>query len=150
MGVMDQVSVNDIYLGSLGHVNDLRSVASNIECQASIIKKIHSKKWTNKSELYHSLYGTVRSTMLCHCNELKFTSNFSTNSATCLGVTWSSSLSPKESNAFFSLQALGISRGKQNSLTASEAFEVCVLPICLYGAENRLLTDPLVDLLEKF
>ena len=98
MGVMDRVSVNDIYLGSLGHVNDLRSVASNIECleqQASIIERIHSKKRSNKSELYHPLYGTVRSTMLCHCNELKFTSNFSTNSATCLGVTWSSSLSPK-------------------------------------------------------
>ena len=46
--------------------------------------------------------------------------------------------------------SLGISRGKQNPLTASELFEMCVLPICLYGCENWLLTDSLLQLLENF
>ena len=55
----------------------------------------------------------------------------------------------KVRRVFFALGLLGISRGKQNPLTVSEMFEVCVLPICLYGCENRLLTDSLLQLLEN-
>ena len=83
----------------------------------------------------------------------------SSSSARCLGVMWTHNLSPKESiesnikkahRAFFALGLLGISHGKQNPLTASEIFEVCVLPVCLYGCENWLLTNSLLQLLENF
>ena len=42
---------------------------------------------------------------------------------------------------------LWFSHGKQNPLIASE---VCVLPICLYGCEYWLLTNPLLALLKNF
>ena len=83
----------------------------------------------------------------------------SSSSAKCLGVIWSHNLSPRDSidfnikkarRAFFALRSLGISGGKQNPLTCSEIFEVCILPVCLYGCENWLLTDSLLQLLETF
>ena len=70
---------------------------------------------------------------------------------------WSHNMSPKfsiENNinkarrAFFGLGSLGIFHGKQNPLTSSEVFEVCVLSVCLYGCENWLLTEPLLLTLE--
>ena len=68
-------------------------------------------------------------------------------------------LSPKQSitlninkarRAFFALGSLGIARGNQNPLTAGEVFEACIIPICLYGSENWLLTESLLKLLEDF
>ena len=70
----------------------------------------------------------------------------------CLGVVWSHDLSPKESieqnikkayKAFFALGSLGVYQGKQNPLTSSEVYKVCIVPICLYGSENWLLTNQL-------
>ena len=61
------------------------------------------------------------------------------SSVTCLGVIWSNSLSPKESIAYNiskarrSFFASGISKRKLNPLCSKEVFEVCSLPICLYG-----------------
>ena len=40
--------------------------------------------------------------------------------------------------------------GNKNPLTSSEIFNVCILPVCLYGCENWLLTDSLLSLLEDF
>ena len=63
----------------------------------------------------------------------------STATAKCLGTIWSHNMSPKfsiENNinkarrAFFGLGSLGIFHGKQNPLTSSEVFEVCVLSVC--------------------
>ena len=56
----------------------------------------------------------------------------------------------KARRAFFGLGSLGIFHGKQNPLTSSEVFEVCVLSVCLYGCENWLLTEPLLLTLEAF
>ena len=83
----------------------------------------------------------------------------STATAKCLGTIWSHNMSPtfsienninKARRAFFGLGSLGIFHGKQNPLTSSEVFEVCVLSVCLYGCENWLLTEPLLLTLEAF
>ena len=55
----------------------------------------------------------------------------------------------KARRAFFGLGSLGIYHGKQNPLTASEVVQVSVMPVCLYGSENWLLTDPLLLTLES-
>ena len=84
---------------------------------------------------------------------------FTGGNAKCLWIVWSHNLSPKASiehninkahRGLFVLGSLGIYNGKQNPLTVSEVYEVCVLPICLYGSENWLLTDPLLLILEAF
>ena len=83
----------------------------------------------------------------------------SASSSTCLGVKWSHDLSPTESinhniakarQAFFAHRANGIAYGEQNPLSSSELFEVCVLPVCLYGSENRILKEPMISSLDQF
>ena len=83
----------------------------------------------------------------------------SASSSTCLGVKWSHDLSPTESinhniakarQAFFAHRANGIAYGEQNPLSSSELFEVCVLPVCLYGSENWILTEPMISSLDQF
>ena len=157
------LSVNGIYTGSLGHADDLRSITSNLvslQKQAEIVKAFTEKNsLTLNAEKLELLAMTNGS--LPQENGIQIGSNLITpsSSARCLGVIWSHDLSPKESiefniskarRAFFAQGSLGIYQGKQNPLTASEVFETCVLPVCLYGCENWLLTDPLLALLEDF
>ena len=80
-------------------------------------------------------------------------------SSKCLGVMWSSNLSPKASidmnikkvrKAFFALGSMGIHQGMLNPLTCTEIYEACVVSVCLYGSENWILTEPLLEPLEKF
>ena len=149
------------YLGSLGHADDIRSISPNLEIieqQASIVTKFTKTNGLNlnisKLELQeHSI--TKHPPCSIQVGETIITS---TDSATCLGVKWSHDLSPKKSiehniakarRAFFALSTKGI-HGKLNPLTSKEMFETCVLPVCLYGAENWILTQNLIKLLEDF
>ena len=150
------VSINGIYTGSLGHADDLRSITPNlasIQKQANIVKSFTEsnglKLNTGKLELLAMSDGNSPS----NCEvPIGATSVVSSNTAKCLGVTWTHNLSPKVSielniqkarRAYFALGSLGIRHGKQNPLNASEIFEVCVLPACLYGC---LLTEPLLQM----
>ena len=72
----------------------------------------------------------------------------------CLGTYWMYNLSPKTSiekniskarKAYFALGFIGIHSNHLSPLIASEIFEVCVLPVCLYGCENWILTAPLLE-----
>ena len=157
------VSINGIYTGSLCHADDLRSIAPNmaaLEKQVDIIKSFTEanslKLNLDKLELLEMSRGLQppECTLSIGTNSVS-----STATAKCLGTIWSHNMSPKfsiENNinkarrAFFGLGSLGIFHGKQNPLTSSEVFEVCVLSVCLYGCENWLLTEPLLLTLEAF
>ena len=76
-----------------------------------------------------------------------------------LGAAWSHDLSPtasissnlaKARRAFFAHHANGIAYGKQNPLTSSELYTVCILPVCLYGFESWVLTETMIDTIENF
>ena len=45
---------------------------------------------------------------------------------------------------------MGAFHGKLNPISGRTIFDTCVIPILLYGSENWILTDPLVDQLEAF
>ena len=45
---------------------------------------------------------------------------------------------------------MGIHQGRLNPLTCTEVYEACVVSVCLYGSENWILTDQLLESLEKF
>uniref|UniRef100_A0A1X7TBW4 Reverse transcriptase domain-containing protein n=1 Tax=Amphimedon queenslandica TaxID=400682 RepID=A0A1X7TBW4_AMPQE len=77
----------------------------------------------------------------------------------CLGVWWSHDLSSRKSieenikkarRAFFALGAMNVYDGKCIPLTSLSVFNAFVLPILLYGCETWFLTDPLLNLLDKF
>ena len=79
--------------------------------------------------------------------------------AKCLGYWWSWDLSASKAideaiqrarRAFFAFGAIGAFNGKLNPISSRTIFDVCVIPILLYGSENWILTTPLLDRLEAF
>ena len=79
--------------------------------------------------------------------------------AKCLGFLWSSSLSAKASvehninktrKQFFALGSSGCFLGYSNPLSARETVESCVILTLLYGAENWILDETSLNLLERF
>ena len=157
------VSIGSISPGSFGHADDLRSVTTNlvsIQRQAEIVHKftINNFLTLNLDKLELLPMSSGLSPEECSVTIGSHTVSSST-SVKCLGVIWSSNLSPKAAiehnihkarRAFFATGALGTTKGKLNPLSSSEIVAACVLPVCLYGCENWLLTDPLLQLLENF
>ena len=157
------ISIKGIYTGSLGHADDLRSVTPNLHSlqkQAEIVKSFTVKNSLTLNVDKLDLLAMANSSHVHDCEILIGSTRVtSKNEARYLGVIWTHDLSPKASieyninkarRAFFALGSLGVYHGKQNPLTSSEIFNVCILPVCLYGYENWLLTDSLLSLLEDF
>ena len=78
--------------------------------------------------------------------------------AKCLETWWTPNLSPKISieknianacRAYFGFGAIGAFQGKLNPLSSKTIIEACVLPVCLSGCTNWILTDNLLELLER-
>ena len=155
-------ATGSIYAGSFGHADDLRSVTTNlvsIQRQAEIVHKfiitINKFLTLNLDKLKLLPMSSGLSSEECSGSHTVSSST----SVKCLGVIWSSNLSPKAAiehnihkarRAFFATGALGTTKGKLNPLSSSEIVTACVLPVCLYRCENWLLTDPLLQLLESF
>ena len=154
-------SIGGIYLGSLGHADDLRSITANIallEEQAFVVRKFTQENGLqlNMEKLEFLPHSSSQTPPVLAVGDSTISSS---RSATCLGVAWSHDLSSsvsisnnlaKARRAFFAQQANGIAYGKQNPLTSRELYSVCVLPVCLYGSERWLLTEPMLGKREKF
>lgn len=157
------VSIRGIYAGSLCHADDLRSVTPSLLSLEKQVKIIQSFTSANSLTLNFNkldLLAMSRAQNPPECIlDVQQSEISSSATATCLGVVWSHNLSPKASienninkarRAFFGLGSLGVYHGKVNPLTASEAVQACVMPVCLYGSENWLLTGPMLLTLEAF
>ena len=79
--------------------------------------------------------------------------------AKCLGFMWASTLSAKsgiEQNInrarkeFFAFGSICCFLGYSNPLSAREIVEICLIPTLLYSAENWILDDISLNLLERF
>ena len=79
--------------------------------------------------------------------------------AVCLGYIWSHDISARQGvvsniekarGQFFALGSSGGFHGHSNPLSAREMFETCVIPTPLYGAENWILDEGCLELLEHF
>ncbi len=74
----------------------------------------------------------------------------------CLGYWWSWDLSATKAvdevikKAIFSYGAMGAFQGKLNPISGKTIYEICAVPILLYGCENWILTDSQLDRLEAF
>ena len=76
-----------------------------------------------------------------------------------LGYLWHKSLSTrpaveqniaKARRQFFALGSTGCYLGQSNPLSARTVVETCILPTLCYGAENWILDDISLDLLNRF
>ena len=77
----------------------------------------------------------------------------------CLGYWWKGDLSASSSveenirkahRAFFHFGSIGVFQGDISPLSSKEVIEACVMPVLLYGSENWVLTDVLMERLEAF
>ena len=80
-------------------------------------------------------------------------------SAKCLGYWWSWDLSAskavdeaieKARRVFFAFGPMGAFHGQLNPISAKSIYEICVVPVLLFGCENWILTDSILRLLESF
>ena len=56
----------------------------------------------------------------------------------------------KAHRAFFHYGSIGVFQGDICPLSSRAVLESCVMPVLLYGAENWIMTDGLLDKLEAF
>ena len=69
-------------------------------------------------------------------------------------ISWQQSQSKKTSGKLavpsFTMEALGVFQGDISLLSSRSVLECCVMPILMYGSENWILTEILIDKLETF
>ena len=77
----------------------------------------------------------------------------------CLGYWWKGDLSSSRSveenikkarRAFFHFGSIGAFQGDISPLSSREVIETCVMPVHLYGSENWILTETLLQSLKSF
>ena len=145
----------------MGHADDLRSITSTMDAlhaQAEVIVQFVDSNFlklnTSKCELLISSVSNSQPEV----NNPPFSLKPSTTSKR-LETWWSPNLSPKVSieknianarRAFFGFGALGAFQGKLSPLSSKMIVEACVVPVCLSGCTNWILTDSLLELLECF
>ena len=59
-------------------------------------------------------------------------------------------ISRRPRRAFFHYGSIGVFQGDLSPLSCRSVLETCVMPVLLYGCENWILTDGLMEKLEKF
>ena len=125
-----------------------------LEQQASVVKEFTQK---NGLQLNMELEFLSHSSSLTHSIQSMAVGDSTISSSRSAVCPWSHDLSPsvsisnnmaKARRAFFAQQANGIAYSKQNPLTSREL--LLVLPVCLYGYESWLLTEPILGKLENF
>ena len=156
------IALDGVYLGSLGslgHADDIRSLKydpQSSSTQATIIGENLLQMNTQKCELVLHSHGSAPKDVKV---EVGSTTLKPTTASKCLGVWWTSDLSPmkaitqnisKARKAFFSFGCIGVFQGELNPLSSRSVVDTCVMPVLLFGAESWYLTDNTLQKLETF
>ena len=151
-----------LYLGGAAHADDVRAIASSTSVAEAIISDFSSEYGLRLNRAKTEIVKVSNSTQSRSTPEHHslIDSNVPTlPQANCLGFLWSSTLSAKpgiEHNInkarkqFFALGSSGCFLGYSNPLSAREIVEFCVIPTLLYGAENWIIDETSLNLLERF
>ena len=156
-------SICGLYLGGSAHADDIRAVSNSLtsaEEQGMMISQFSARNGLQLNCEKTEVVKIAR-TNYHECDQLSLPDAIvqTAPQATCLGYRWSHNLSAKpnvEANIskarrqFFALGSSGVFLGYSNPLTAREIVETCVVPTFLYGAENWILDEPCLNLLENF
>ena len=148
------IALDGVYLGSLGHADDIRSLTcepQSSSTQATIIDEFLAENFlqinTQKCELVLHSHGSAPKDVKV---EVGSTTLKPTTASKCLGVWWTSDLSPMKAitenisntrKAFFSFGCIGVFQGELNPLSSRSVVDTCVMPVLLFGAESWYLTD---------
>ena len=156
--------ISDTYAGAFAHADDIRTVTSSLDTLQQQLNTVQNFAAENALVLNPTKCEVllVSSSKLSSSAPVGVLGNqalIPRHHAKCLGYWWSWDLSAtkaideaikKTRRAFFAFGAMGAFHGKLNPISGKTIFDTCVIPILLFGSENWILTDPLVDQLEAF
>ena len=151
------VSLEGIYVGTLAHMDDLRSLTCNPH---SIIHEFLTENFlqlnADKCELIvHSSGNHFDSTSV----KLGSQTLKPTTASKCLCTWWTHNLTStkfsaenicKARKAFFSFGSIGVFHRNLNPLSSNSVIETCVMSVLLFGYESWYLTYTTLDDLERF
>ena len=154
-------SVNDMYAGGFLHADDIRTLAttpSSLETQVSTVLKFTRENFlklnTSKCEII--MFG--RSATKSQKRDLAVNISVK-DEVKCLGYRWKGNLSSlsmiqeriqKSRRAFFEFGSVFAFQGNLSPLSSSSIYQLCVLPILLYGVENWIISFESLQRLESF
>ena len=152
------------YVGAFAHADDICTVTSSTFTLQQQINTVQSFAKENGLALNPTkcevlLVSSSKSVSSAPVGILGSQALTTQHHAKCLGYWWSWDLSAAKAideaikrarRAFFAFGAIGAFNGKLNPISSRTIFDVCVIPILLYGSENWILTTPLLDRLEAF
>ena len=160
------LSICGLYLGGAAHADDVRAIASSASVTEEQGQIIHDfavenglKLNSEKTEIVKISQSNSREKGHLHHLHLVDHTIETVPQAVCLGYLWSHNLSARQGvksninkarRQFFALGSSGGFLGHSNPLSAREVVETCVFPTLLYGAENWILDEGCLELLERF
>ena len=156
--------VGNTFAGAFIHADDIRTISSSRATLQEQIDTVSNFALENgltlnptKCEaLLVSPTKPAESTSIAVLGDKVLSPHLSVKS---LGYWWSWDLSAskavdeaikKARRAFFAFGAMGTFHGQLNPISAKSIYEVCVVPVLLFGSENWILTDSTLRLLESF
>ena len=157
-------SISNTYAGAFAHADDIRTVTSSLATLQQQINMVQTFATENALVLNPSkcevlMVSSSKPTSQAPLCTLGNQALAPRDNVKCLGYWWSWDLSATKAideaikrarRAFFAFGALGAFHGKLNPLSGKTIFDTCVIPILLFGSENWILTDSLLDSLEAF
>ena len=155
-------SIYRLYLSGAAHADNVRAIASSTSAktQGAIISDFSLTHGLHLNSEKMEVVKISNSTQAPPDQiSLSCSSVTTLHQAKCLGFLWSSSLSAKASiehnitkarKQFFALGSSGCFLGYSNPISAREIVESCVIPTLRYGAENWILDETSLNLLERF
>ena len=143
------LSVNQYYAGGYLHADDIRTLATSEESlqqQVALVKAFADRSFLKLN--------------ISKCEIVMFSRDLPAGDVRkCLGYWWKSDLLATKSveedilkarRAFFHYGSIGMFQGDISSLSSRSVIECFVMPILMYGSENWILTEALIDKLEAF
>ena len=159
------LTINSFYVGGFAHADDIRTLATTVEtleAQVGLVRQFCAANFlqvnVQKCEVIVFDHHRGRADMGGDL-EVEGVVSPSRSEARCLGFWWRRDLFAtraveegisKARRAFFQFGSVGTFQGVLNPASSKSVIETCVMPVLLYGCENWILKERLINQLNSF
>ncbi len=155
--------VNNFYAGGCAHADDIRTLASSeesLEAQTSLVRNFCTANFlqlnVQKCEVITLDRQGGRSR---EGHDVDGVAIPGRSDAKCQGYWWNGDLFAtaaveegikKARRVFFQFDSIGCFQGALNPASSRSVIKTCVMPVLLYGCENWIMSESLLDKLDSF